>query len=104
MKTIIKYLLVIIFLSACVSHNNIKKFGQNFQKNKDYQNLKKVVDLMPIGSDSSEVKRILGDPIDMGFDIRYLLDSNGPNGCKVGEVFHLNEKGKIDQKCTGEIC
>ena len=104
MKSVTKYLLVLIFFSACVSQNNIKKFGQHYQKNKDYQNLKKVVDLIPLGADSSEVKNILGDPIDMGFDFRYLLDSNGPNGCKVGAVFHLNEKGKIDQKWIDEIC
>jgi hypothetical protein len=87
-----------------VSQNNIKKFGQHYQKNKDYLNLKKVVDLMPLGTDRSEVKRILGDPIDMGFDFRYLLDSTGPNGCKVGAVFHINNKGKIDQKWIYEIC
>ena len=34
---------------------------------------------MPEHADTSFVKNILGVPIDMGFDYRYLIDSVGPN-------------------------
>jgi hypothetical protein len=40
----------------------------------------------------------------MGFDLRYLLDSVGPNDCVVGAVFHYDDQGRIDQKWIGEIC
>jgi hypothetical protein len=63
-----------------------------------------VVDLLPPGSDTARVKDILGEPIDMGFDYRYTLDSVGPTGCVVGAVFHIDEQGKIDQKWLDEIC
>ncbi len=54
--------------------------------------------------DTSYVKAILGEPIDMGFDYKYLIDSTGPKGCAVGAVFHINENGNIDQKWIDEIC
>lgn len=59
---------------------------------------------MDLGVDTLFVKSILGEPISMGFDYRYLVDSVGPNGCSIGAVFHINEEGKIDQKWLDEIC
>jgi hypothetical protein len=81
-----------------------KKHGKTYQKTLDYQSLSKVVDLIPLQSDTSFVRSILGEPIDMGFDFRYLIDSVGPNGCPLGAVFHIDEYGKIDQKWIDEIC
>ncbi|MFT5764419.1 MAG: hypothetical protein ACI8X3_001850 [Saprospiraceae bacterium] len=98
-------LLILSFLIlACQSLSEIEKYGQHYQKNNDYQSLHKVVELMPLDSDSTYVRKILGEPIDMGFDFRYLIDSTGPKGCVVGAVFHINEEGKIDQKWLDEIC
>ena len=59
---------------------------------------------MDLGVDTLFVKSILGEPINMGFDYRYLIDSVGQNGCTIGAVFHINEEGKIDQKWLDEIC
>lgn len=82
----------------------IVSHGQHYQKHKDFESLNKVVELMKLEVDTSYVKSILGEPIDMGFDYRYLVDSTGVKGCALGAVFHINEAGKIDQKWVDEIC
>ena len=82
----------------------LKKYGQQYQKYQDYNSLNKVVELLPPDADTGLVKKILGEPIDFGFDYRYLIDSSGPGGCVIGAVFHINEYGKIDQKWLDEIC
>lgn len=97
-------LVLAFFILACQGLSEIEKHGQHYQKHNDYPSLQKVVDLLPLDSDSNYVRKILGEPIDMGFDFRYLLDSTGPNGCVVGAVFHISEIGKIDQKWLDEIC
>lgn len=61
-------------------------------------------ELLELGVDTVFVKSILGEPISMGFDFRYLIDSVGPNGCTIGAVFHINEMGTIDQKWINEMC
>ena len=104
MKKLSKYLLTGILIFGCKSMSEIEKYGQHYQQHMDYESLNKVVELTQPDADTSFVKSILGEPIDMGFDYRYLLDSTGPNGCVVGAVFHINELGKIDQKWLGEIC
>jgi hypothetical protein len=101
-------LLTSLFLTACLffacSISQLEKYGQQYQKNQGFESLQKVVDLIELGSDTSYVKSILGEPIDMGFDYRYLIDSVGPKGCVMGAVFHIDENGKIDQKWLDEIC
>ena len=82
----------------------MQKFGRFYQESQSYQHLQKVVDLMPPNADTSYVRQILGQPIDMGFDYRYLVDSVGPNGCVIGAVFHIDDRGQIDQQWIGEIC
>lgn len=78
--------------------------GKHYQSDQDYTSLAKVVELLELGTDTSTLRQILGEPIDMGFDYRYLLDSVGPQDCVVGAVFHIDENGKIDQKWLDEIC
>lgn len=97
------YFLAII-LTACATKDAITRFGAHYQKHKDYESLSKVVELLTPGADTAYVRRLLGEPIDMGFDFRYLLDSIGPDGCVVGAVFHIDEQGKIDDKWIDEIC
>lgn len=46
--------------------------------------------------DIIQVKVILGEFIDMGFDYCYLIDFVGLNGCVIGVVFYIDEVGKID--------
>ena len=104
MEKILSLLFVIVLLSQCSSKNELQLLGEHYQKHQDYSSLKKVVDLMPMESDSVFIKKILGEPIDMGFDYRYLIDSIGPNGCTIGAVFHFDEFGKNDQKWIDEIC
>ncbi len=104
MNRVSKFFLAGILLFGCKSVNEIADYGQHYQKYQDYESLSKVVELTELNADTSFVKDILGEPIDMGFDYRYLLDSVGPNGCVVGAVFHIDENGKIDQKWIGEIC
>ena len=70
----------------------------------DYESLSKVVELIASTVDTSYVQSILGEPIDMGFDYRYLVDSIGSNNCVIGAVFHIDENGQIDQKWIDEIC
>lgn len=96
-------LLLILVFCGC-QMVEVQKFGNHYQQYKDYDSLKKAVDLIPLGEDTAYVKTILGTPIDMGFDYRYLIDSVGPNGCVIGAVFHIDDNGKIDQKWIDEIC
>ncbi|GAB5555337.1 MAG: hypothetical protein Sapg2KO_49280 [Saprospiraceae bacterium] len=101
---IITALLAISILTFACPMSPIYIHGKNYQRDKDYASLAKVVELLELGTDTSKVRQILGEPIDMGFDFRYLLDSVGPQDCVVGAVFHIDEDGKIDQKWLDEIC
>ena len=96
------FILASISLFSCT--NKITKYGRHYQKHNDYKSLHKVVGLMELKVDTAYVKKILGEPIDMGFDYRYLIDSTGTKGCPIGAVFHINSDGKIDQKWLDEIC
>jgi len=97
------YCATIFCLCVACQVAEIEKFGQHYQEYRDYQSLSKVVDLLEIGSDTAYVRKILGEPIDFGFDYRYTVDSAGPNGCTIGAVFHLSS-GKVDDKWIDEIC
>lgn len=98
------FLLLLSVLFSCSTEDELATYGKAYQETRAFAPLQKVVDLLPPGSDTSRVKTLLGEPIDMGFDYRYLVDSTGPNGCVVGAVFHIDQYGKIDQQWTGEIC
>ena len=105
MKNNIAFLFaIILFSSGCNHVQTIEEYGQHYQKHNDFISLSKVVELMELEMDTSYVSAILGEPIDMGFDYRFLVDSIGPNNCSVGAVFHINDEGKIDQKWIDEIC
>lgn len=93
-----------LILLGCTGPETLMDTGKHYQQHQDYRSLQKVVDELELGTDTSEVRKILGTPIDMGFDFRYLLDSVGPNGCVIGAVFHIDDAGKIDQKWLDEIC
>ncbi|WP_143473286.1 hypothetical protein [Flavilitoribacter nigricans] len=98
---------IILFSGAAVACSNVTTLiaaGKHYQEYQDYRSLQKVVDMIELGADTALVRDVLGEPIDMGFDYRYTLDSVGPKGCVVGAVFHIDEQGKIDQKWIDEIC
>lgn len=98
------YGFILLLFTGWSCNSEIEQHGQHYQKYNDYLSLKKVVELMPISADTLYVRKILGNPINMGFDFRYTVDSTGPNRCPVGAVFHIDDKGKIDQQWIGEIC
>ena len=104
MKKLINFLFVLVLIVGCSEISEIEKHGQHYQQHQDYKSLNQVVELMELEVDTTYVKNILGEPIDMGFDYRYLIDSVGPQGCVIGAVFHINSEGKIDQKWIDEIC
>lgn len=104
MKKYIKYVFVLALFSGCSPKEELMKLGKQYQKNKDYKNLAKAVELMPASITTSEVKKILGEPIDNGFDYRFLTDSISPNQCPVGAVFNIDNKGKITHRWVDEIC
>lgn len=93
---------IIFAIPSC--QNNIEKHGLQYQKTGNIESLEKVVELIDIGTDTSEIKKILGEPIDFGFDYRYLTNKIGENGCPVGAVFGIDSSGKISSKSIFEIC
>lgn len=100
----IKRLFFLIFLSSCAPKEAVFVHGQQYQKNKDFKSLVKAIDLMPKDITTQQVKKILGEPIDNGFDYRYLVDSTGVNNCNVGAVFSIDLQGKITHRWVDEIC
>jgi hypothetical protein len=104
MKINLKFIIIVALLTSCAPKNAIFEYGQHYQKNKDFKSLVKAVDLMPKDITTQQVKRILGEPIDNGFDYRYLVDSTGVNNCSVGAVFNIDNQGKITNRWIDEIC
>ena len=100
----VKYLwgCLILILVSCQS--DLQKYGQQYQQNGQLKSLEKAVALLQTETDTAIIRKILGEPIDMGFDFRYLTEKNGENGCVIGAVFHINEYGKVDDRWIGEIC
>ena len=97
-------ILLLITAMACTGRTILEKLGRHYQLYQDAESLQQAVERINLGADTAYVRHILGEPIDMGFDYRYLIDSTGPGGCVVGAVFHIDAQGKIDDKWIGEIC
>jgi hypothetical protein len=104
MKKYINCLFLLALLSSCAPKSEIVKYGKQYQKNKDFKSLVNAVDLMPKDITTQQVKKILGEPIDNGFDYRYLTDSISPNKCPVGAVFNIDNEGIITHRWVDEIC
>lgn len=104
MKKHINCLFLLALFSGCAPKEDIVKYGQHYKKYQDYKSLVKAVELMPTDITTAQVKRILGEPIDNGFDYRYLTDSISPNKCNVGAVFNIDLQGKITHRWVDEIC
>ena len=103
MKNTLYITVLVSLFASCQQIPEVEKHGLHYQEHNDFESLQKAVDLIEIGSDTAYVRKILGEPIDFGFDYRYLVDSTGPNGCVVGAVFHLTG-AKVDDKWIDEIC
>ncbi len=96
--------LPLLAIISCTNPGRLVQYGKHFQKYHDYKSLNQVVNLIEQNADQAYLKNILGEPIDMGFDYRYLVDSTGENGCPIGAVFHFSEKKIVDDLWIGEIC
>ena len=94
----------VLLLAGCSYSKRLEKYAHHYRTHNDLRSLEKLVETMKMGTDTASLRQLLGDPIDMGFDFRYLVDSVGPSGCVIGAVFHIGEQGRIDQKWVGEIC
>lgn len=103
-KTYTYYLFLLVLLSCCAPKAEIIKYGQHYKKHKDYKSLTKAVELMPETITTAQVKKIVGKPIDNGFDYGYLVDSTGVNNCTIGAVFNIDLQGKITHRWVDEIC
>ena len=97
-------LLLVVLLALFSCQSDLQKFGKEYQKKGDLQSLEKAMVLLQTETDTANVRKILGEPIDMGFDFRYLTEKTGENDCVIGAVFHIDEFGKIDDRWIGEIC
>ncbi len=84
-------LLLTLFIIACDSTQSLQQQARKFQQHQEYKYLQQVMTLLPENIDTTYVKNLLGEPIDMGFDYRYVTDSVSPQGCAVGAVFHIDE-------------
>ena len=104
LKALSVVLFTILTILVSCSSDPILSYGKHYQVHKDYKSLRQVVDLLELGVDSAYVRSVLGEPIDFGFDFRYLIDSTGATGCAIGAVFHIDGEGKIDDKWLDEIC
>lgn len=91
-------------IASCRSEKDMMKWGNHYQKYNDYNSLNKALQLMPTHITTAQVKVILGEPIDNGFDYRYMVDSTGVNHCPVGAVFNIDSAGKITHWWIDEIC
>ncbi len=103
-KQLLLPFLAAFLLSNCSSEKTIEDYGVHYQKHHDLESLQEVVNRVELNADTSYVSSILGEPIDMGFDYRYLVDSVSERNCSFGAVFHINDEGKIDDKWIDEIC
>ena len=104
MKKHINCLFLLALFSGCAPKEDVVKYGQHYKKHQDFKSLVKAVELMPTAITTSQVKKILGEPIDNGFDYRFLTDSISPNKCPVGAVFNSDLQGKIIHRWVDEIC
>lgn len=99
-----KYILWLIIMVLVSCQSELSKYGQQYQQNGQLESLEKAVALLQTEADTAIIRKVLGEPIDMGFDFRYLTEKTGENGCVIGAVFHINEYGKVDDRWIGEIC
>ena len=95
-------LVLLLLLLSC--QPALYKLGKQYQQDGSLESLEKAVAMIELGTDKATLQKILGTPIDMGFDYRYLTPKLGENNCAVGAVFHFDENGKVDDKWVDEIC
>jgi hypothetical protein len=103
MKKIPLLLSAILLFCMSISCQDISVVGKHYQQYNDFKSLDKILGKIDIGLDTSSLKTLLGEPVDFGFDWRYLSDSIGENGCPLGAVFTIS-KGVVINKDMIEIC
>ncbi len=96
--------ILLIHQKEATAQSEIEYNAEKYKQEKEVKYLEKVVALLPADVDTSYVKALLGEPINMDFDYRYITEERGKNGCIIGAVLHYNANGKIEEKWVGEIC
>lgn len=81
----------------------IQKYGLHYQKYKDLKSLKKVIKLIKLPVDSLYLAKILGEPIDMGFEYRYVAGTKIIK-CPDCAIFRKDEKGLLIEKSIIKCC
>jgi hypothetical protein len=84
MKTVLSLLLAFVLLAPVRCH------ARHYRQHHDFRSLSKVTELIKPGVDTSYVRKILGAPVDMGFEYRYLTDSVSADNCPVGAAFSID--------------
>ena len=92
------------FILIFASRSKVERYGENYKQNKDIKSLERAVELIEVGCDTSYLKQILGEPINFGFDYRYLTNTKGENGCPMGAVFWIDSLGTVSSQGILEIC
>ncbi len=103
MKLIMTLGVCVLMLAACATETEAERYGKEYQQNKSLESLQRATAFIEVGADTTYVKSILGQPIDMGFDYRYLTDSLGESGSQIGAVFGIDQNGKVSWKDIFEI-
>lgn len=96
-----KLILSILFVGAVLSP--VGKYGKHYRRHHDFESLQQAVDLIEPGTDTTAVKALLGPPVDMGFEYRYLTDSVDENNCPVGAAFRFTD-GRLTDRFVVPFC
>lgn len=94
-------ILMALLLGSC---SPLRQAARSYRLQQDPKSLKEFLALTPEEIDTAFVRRHLGEPIDMGFDYRYLTAELSEEGCAMGAVFHISEDGTIGDRWYGAIC
>ncbi len=98
-----KTLNVCFFLLLLSCHPKLNP-SKHYQEHGDISSLKAAFKLVPKEADTVTLKKILGTPVNFGFDYRYYSDSIGPKGCPVAAVFWINDEGRVTEREIFEVC
>lgn len=100
-----RYISAVLFLFLMLTGcSPLHQAAASYRRVQDSASLKRFLELAPKDMDTAMVRKYLGEPIDMGFDYRYLSEELSDEGCAMGAVFHIGENGKIGDRWYGAIC
>ena len=86
-----KYVCLFVLVASCAPKTEMLQYGQHYQKFNDFKSLTAAVKLMPEDITTSQVKEILGEPIDNGFD----YDKADPEAKRIRSSFRVLASGSL---------